>query len=347
MKAIRLVFLIGIIALPQHLSAQIIKGVALPKIEIYHYDTNYIESYNSKLALRFVIPKRVDQFTLKNTLTNQKYVYNANEHYGFGLGITYRWLAVDLTINPAFTQPNTAIFGETDEFNLKGSAYLKRHVIDGYLRRYKGYYVSNANEVTPSWQPGSQYPFRSDVQTVGWGFNYTIPFNWEKYSPKVVFVLDGQLKKSAGSFMAVSSLYFYHLRADSSIVDDTFSAEAQIRRLNIALIGQLFGYSYTHVHKNFYASASVLPGLTYALGTIFSEAGSYSPKFTPNFKLMLRAGVGYNSERWYTGVYLIVDNNQMTLPANLALSNALGEFRIFVGYRIKPPKIVDDVMDKL
>ncbi len=347
MKVIRLFFLIGIIALPQYLSAQIIKGVALPKIETYHYDTNYIESYNSKLALRFVLPKRFDQFTLKNTITNRKYVYKANEHYGIGIGLTYKWLAVDLTLNPGFTQRDTERFGGTREFNLKGSAYLRRHVVDGYLRGYKSYYISNATEAIPDWSPATPaYPIRSDILTVSWGFNYTIPFNWKKYSPKVIFVLDGKLKKSAGSFMAVSSLYFYHIRADSSIVDDSFSAEAQIRRLNIALIGQLFGYSYTHVYKNFYASVSVLPGLTYALGTIFSEAGSYNPKFTPNFKLMLRAGIGYNSARWYTGVYLIVDNNQVTLPANLALSNALGEFRIFVGYRIKPPKVVDKVMDK-
>lgn len=323
------------------------KGLAIPKIATYEYDTNYIENYNSKLVLRLVFPKRVDQFTLKNTLTNKKYVYKANEHYGIGIGVTYKWLAVDLSINPAFTQRDVEKFGKTEEFNLKGSAYLKRHVIDAYFRRYKGYYVGNPSEVISDWMPNDQYPIRSDISTIGWGFNYTIPFNWEKYSPRVIFVLDGQLKKSAGSFIAVSSLYFYHLKADSSIVDDSFSPEAQINSLNLALVGQLFGYSYTQVYKKFYASASVLPGITYTIGSVFSEAGRYQPRFTANFKLMIRGGIGYNSKRWYSGAYIILDNNQITLPGDLTLGNALGEFRVFVGYRIKPPKVIGKVMGKL
>ncbi|MCF6359497.1 MAG: DUF4421 domain-containing protein [Cyclobacteriaceae bacterium] len=342
----KVLFLICIATTSFFASAQN-KKISIPKIETYQYDTNYIENYNSKLALRFVLPKRFDQFTLKNTLTNDKYVYKANEHYGIGLGFTYKWLAIDLTLNPSFTQRDTDIFGETKEFNLKGSVYLKRHVIDGYLRYYKGYYVSNAEEVIPDWESGTPYPLRSDLSTFSWGFNYTIPFNWKKYSPRVIFILDGKLKKSAGSFMAVSSLYFYHSRADSSIVDNSFSPEAQINSFNVLMLGQLFGYSYTFVYKNFYASASILPGITYAVGTIYSEAGTYSPRFIANFKMMVRAGIGYNSERWYTGAYLIADNNQIALPNDLALSNGIGEFRVFVGYRIKAPKVMDDVMNKL
>ncbi len=334
------------VAAPIFASAQN-DGFSLPKIESYEYDTNYIENYNSKLALRLVSPKRFDQFTIKNTVSNQKYVYKANEHFGLGVGVTYKWLAVDLTINPNFTQRDVEKFGDTKEFNLKGSVYLKRHVIDGYLRWYKGYYVSNADEVVPNWEKGSQYPLRSDIATLSWGFNYTVPFNWKKYSPRVIFVLDGELKKSAGSFMAVSSLNFYHSRSDSSMVDASFIPEAQINKVNVLMLGQLFGYSYTFVYRRFYASASILPGITFAMGTIYSEAGSYNPKFTANFKLMVRAGIGYNSIRWYAGAYLISDNNQVTLPNDLALTNALGEFRFFVGYRIKAPKVVDDVMNKL
>jgi len=323
------------------------KKISFPEIETYHYDTNYIESFNSKLALRFVAPKRVEQFSIRDAKTGQKYTYNANEHYGIGVGFTYKWLAVDMTLNPDFTQKDNDKFGDTDEFNLKGSAYLKRTLVDGYLRYYKGYFVSNPTANTPNWQPNMPYPQRGDIQTIGWGFNYTIPFNWDRYTPKVTFVLDGKLKKSAGSFMAISSIYFYHLKADSSIVDDTFKPEAQINKADIALLGQLFGYSYTLVYKDFYASGGIYPGVTFPLGTVQSESGKENPTFTANFKLMVRAGVGYNIEKWYAGAYLILDNNQTKLPADLILGNTLAEFRLFVGYRIAAPKVVDKVMDKL
>lgn len=335
-----------LIVLPVFVSAQN-SGISMPHVETYVYDSNYIESFNSKLALRFVVPKRVEQFSIRDATSGQKYRYSANEHIGIGIGFTYKWLAVDMTINPGFTQRDTEIYGDTKEFNLKGSAYLKRTLIDGYIRRYQGYYVSNPEDHLPNWQPGMPYPQRGDISTIGWGFNYTIPLNWDRYSPKVTFVLDGRLKKSAGSFMAISSLYFYHLTADSSIVDNTLVPEAQIHKMNLAQIGQLFGYSYTLVYKDFYATAGLFPGITFPIGTVFSEEGGASPTLTANFKIMARGGIGYNIEKWYAGAYLILDNNQTKLPANLILGNTLAEFRFFVGYRIPAPKLVDKVMDKL
>lgn len=322
------------------------QGIRVP-VETYAYDTNYIESYNSKLALRFVIPRRLENFSIKNTRTNQKYNYSSNEHYGVGLGFTYRWLAVDMTINPDFTQRDITRYGNTKEFNLKGSAYLKKTLLDAYLRFYRGYYVSNPRDNFTEWQPGNPYPQRPDISTIGWGFNYTIPFNWEKYSPKVTFILDGKLKKSAGSFMAIASTYFYHLRADSSITDSTFPIEGQIKKANLALISGLFGYAYTFVYKDFYLTLSAFPGLTLPIGAVFNEEGGENPNFTANFKFMTRSGLGYNSTNWYMGVYIIADTNQIKMPDNVLLTNSLGEIRFFVGYRIKPPKVVDKVMDKL
>ena len=339
------IFFFLLFALPLFVSAQNSK-ISIPHVETYVYDSNYIESFNSKLALRFVIPKRLEKFSIRDATSGKKYSYKANEHIGIGVGFTYKSLAIDMVMNPSFTQKDRDIYGSTKESNLKGSLYLKRTLLDGYIRSYKGYFVSNPGDNSPGWEPGMPYPQRGDIHTLGWGVNYTIPFNWDKYTPKVTFVLDGKLKKSSGSFMAISSIYFYHLRADSSIVDDSFPLEAQISKMNIALLGQLFGYSYTFVYKDFYATAGLYPGVTFPVGAVFSEEGGASPTFTANFKLMARGGIGYNIEKWYAGTYLILDNNQTQLPANLILGNTLAEFRFFIGYRIPAPKLVDDVMNK-
>lgn len=339
-------FLLCLLGITQLVGAQI-KGISIPEIETYHYDTNYIESFDSKLALRYVMPRRVEQFNIRDVATGDRFVYKSNEHIGIGIGFTYKWLAIDLTINPDFTQQDPNKYGNTEEFNLKGSAYLKKTLLDGYLRYYQGFYMANPEDYFTNWQPNMPFPHRGDITTVGWGFNYTIPFNWKKYTPRVTFVLDGKLKKSAGSFMAISSLYFYHLRADSSIVDNYLKPEARINKINIALLGQLFGYSYTFVYKYFYAAVGLFPGVTFPVGTVFSEVGGTNPTFTANFKLMGRGGIGYNSKKWYTGLYLIFDSNQTKLPANIVLGNTRGEVRFFIAYRINPPKIVDKVMDRL
>jgi hypothetical protein len=314
--------------------------IRIPK---FHYDTAYIESYDNSLALRVVVPQRFFNVAIRNNETGAKYTYRPNLRFGLGVGFSYRWLAMDFTISPKGTGRNNDKFGETSQFNLNASAYLTRNVISMSFRHYEGAYITNPQDYLPDWDSSQARPLRPDFKTTAFNLKYIIPFNWKRYSFRTTMLLDGRLKKSSGSVMAYSSLYYLNVNADSTLLPSeyagSFPDEASISKMNIVMLSQSIGYTYTFVIKRFYFTVSAYPSISFNLGEIESGAGKYGPN-PVSFKLMSVNGVGFNSRRWYTGLYFTFDNNFVSLPYDLRLANNLGQWRIFVGYRIKAPKVM-------
>lgn len=319
--------------------------IRIPK---FHYDTAYIVDYDQSLAIRLVSPQRFFSVAIRNNETGDKYTYRPNLRFGFGVGFSYRWLAMDVTFSPKGTGRDNDKFGETSQFNLNASAYLARNAIAMKIRHYEGAYITNPQDYLPNWENSQPRPQRPDFKTTTLSFKYVIPFNWKKYSLRTTMLLDGSLKKSSGSVMTFSNFYYLNVKADSTLLPSeyagSFPDEASIRKMNIFMLSQSIGYSYTFVVKRFYFTISAYPSISFNLGDIESEAGTYGPNFV-SFKLISVNGIGFNSRRWYSGLYFVFDNNFVSLPHDLRLTNNVGEWRIFVGYRIKAPKVLEKYID--
>ncbi len=314
-------------------------------LESYAYDTNYIVNYGHLMAIRLVSPRRLYDFRLRNRNTGDLIKYRPNLQSAFGLGFTYRWLAFDVVFNPKWNKKKTEKFGETNEFNLKGSLYLKKYMLEVYVRAYRGMHITNPDDYLNPWD--GNYPYRPDLKSRNFAMSFIIPSNYKKYSPKTTFQLDGRMKQSAGSVMSVSTLYFSSLKADSSIVPveyaSSFSPYAAITRMNMVHLQQSVGYAYTFIRKKFYLTLSAFPGASLSAGAVDSEAGRYNP-FKLNFILNSKNGIGYNSRRWYAGLYFIYRYQNIKLNNDVSLNYNLGEWRIFIGYRLHAPYILHSVI---
>lgn len=329
----------------QYAYAQIPK---LPRIPKFYYDTAYIINYNDHLAVRLVSPHRLYNFSIKNKANNAKYTYRPNLHTGMGVGFTYKWLAIDMTISPDFTSRNNDRYGKTKEFNFAASFYLERNIIDFQFRQYKGFYVSDPQKYLPGWENGMPHPTRPDVTSVALNLSYSIPLNWKRYSLRTTFLLDGMLKKSSGSVVIIPDFYYYHAHADSSMLpidyEASFTDEAKITNMNFFLFSMAAGYAYTFVVRKFYFTLSAFPAISFNAGNVTSEGGDYGP-FPVSFKFISKEGIGYNSPRWYAGFYFVYDINNIQFSNDLAFTNNVGGWRIFVGYRIKPPKALKKLVE--
>lgn len=320
----------------------------LPNVSIptYQYDTAYIDYYGNLFAIRLVSPRRLYDFTLKNRINENNITYRPNIQSAFGLGLTYRWLAVDMVFSPKWNKKKNELRGETSEFNIKGTLYLKKQMLDVIMRRYKGLHIANPNDYTDPWD--GIYPYRPDMKNFYFSASYTIPSNYTKYTPKSTFQLDGRMKKSAGSIMHISSLQLWSMRADSSIVPSDYeqdiTEDAHIVRSRMFMFQQSLGYAYTFVYRNFYLTLSAMPGLSLAMGRVETDTESYNP-VTVNFLLESKNGFGYNSRKWYTGFYFIYKYQNMKLTEQLAFNNDLGELRLFIGYRIHAPYLVKSIIE--
>jgi Domain of unknown function (DUF4421) len=314
-------------------------------IETYRYDTNYIANFSNLLAVRLVSPRRIYDFRLKNRFTKEVLTYRPNLQSAFGIGFTYRWLAFDIVFNPKWNRSKNEKFGETSEFNVKGTLYLKKHMLDVSFRSYRGMYIANPKDYLDPWD--GIYPYRPDIKIVNFGASYTVPSNSQKYSPKTTIQLDGRLKKSAGSVLFTSSFHLTTLKADSSIVPleykSTFTGQGEIEKLSMAMLQQSMGYAYTFVRRNLYLTLSATPGLTFAFGTVQSEAEKYNPA-SLNLMFESKSGFGYNSRKWYAGIYFIYKYQNIKLTDEYSFNSNLGEWRLFIGYRIHAPYIVNSII---
>ena len=323
-------------------------GQKIPElpIETYHYDTTFIINYGNLMAVRLVSPRRIYDFRLKNRDTKDILEYRPNLQSAFGIGFTYKWLAFDIVFNPKWNRAKTEELGETKEFNIKGTLYLKRHMIDASFRRYKGMHIANPQAYLNPWN--GLYPYRSDISNSNLFISYSIPSNYKKFSPKTSFQLDGRMKKSSGSVMYISTLHLSFIRADSSILpveyESSFNPQAHITEMNTLLLKQSIGYAYTFIYKQFYLTLSAFPGVAITLASVQSDAGKYNPR-KMNISFDSKSGLGYNSKKWYAGVYAIYNYQNIQLTDDLAFNNNLGEIRFFVGYRIKAPYLVHSLLD--
>ena len=335
------IILVLIPLLGQQVWAQI-PNIPLPK---YQYDSSYIVKFDNLLALRLVSPRRLYDFTLKNTDSNDKVGYRPNLQSAFGLGVSYRWLAFDVVFNPKWNRKKTDKYGKTDEFNIKATLYLERHLLDLVYRRYKGMHIINPESYLDPWD--GMIPYRPDMINNNLSINYTIPFNYKKYSLKTSFLVDGRMKQSAGSFMYTVAFHLSSMKADSSIIpteyEYAFDQYARISTYGFGLLQQAFGYGYTFIYRKFYLTLSAMPGLSLAVGSVESDGGRYSVS-SADFMFASRNGVGYNSRRWYTGLYFIYKYQDINLRDDLQLTSNLGEWRFFIGYRIHAPYIVNSII---
>jgi len=314
-------------------------------IDTYEYDSNYIETYENLMALRLVSPRRIYDFRIKNINSGALLQYRPNLQSAFGIGFSYRWLAFDMVLNPKWNRAKNQELGETDEFNVKASVYLKRHMVDVVYRRYKGMYISNPDQYLNPWD--GTFPHRPDVILSNFSVSYTISSNYKKYSPKTTFQLDGRLKKSAGSVMHVSGFNLTTLKADSSLIpvefEYAFNDQAQITRMDIILLQQSLGYAYTFIYKQLYLTLSAMPGLSFAYGVVDSDGGNYNP-VSLNLLFESKSGIGFNTRRWYAGLYFIYRYQNIKLSKELAFNSNLGEWRVFIGYRIQAPGLVKKII---
>lgn len=328
------------------LSCQIYgQGNKLP-IKTYHYDTSYIDYFGNRLAVRLVSPRRIYDFRLKNRITERNITYRPNLQAAFGLGFSYSWISFDIVFNPKLNLRKTEEKGETKEFNIKGTLYLEKNMVDLIVRRYRGMHIANPDDLSENWD--GTYPYRPDMTSGYYVISYTIPSNHTKYAPKTTFQMDGRMKKSAGSLMYLSSLQLWTMHADSSIVPPVYEKEvpsdARIIKSSMIMLQQSVGFAHTFVHKRFYLSLSAMPGISLAFGKVNDSTGSYNP-LSLNFLFDSKSGIGYNSRKWFTGIYFIYRNQNMKLSDDLAYNSNLGELKLMIGYRFHAPYMVRSIVD--
>ena len=303
-----------------------------------NHDSTYITSFADRFAVKFVAVNKLTYFRIRDRNNNTILRYRPEYGVNLGVGISYKWFAIDIVFNIGLREDKN--FENSEFFDFQGRVFSSKQFIEASLQYYYAYELGTISGIDEDVSEISRA--REDIRTISFGLQYLYAFNYDKFSLKAPFILNEIQRKSAGSFIFGASFAFFSMNADSSIVPtaltDYFDQKLHLIDFSAISLAANFGYMYTFVLKeHFFLTLGFIPGLNFNLGD--SKADSREMfKWNVSYKLKSMNAIGYNSKRFYTGIQLVVDWNNVPIEKNLSMLFSNGSSKLFVGYRFRKKK---------
>ncbi|HQQ97032.1 MAG TPA: DUF4421 family protein [Cyclobacteriaceae bacterium] len=297
--------------------------------------SRYIQAYSDYFFIWPLLKARSSQFDIRRSDNrSQVLTYRPNNSYGAGVGVYVFELALEATLSVPVDEKRVSLYGESKEFDVQINALSKHWVGDVFYQKYSGFYRDDSSLPVPANQP---HPLRPDVVTEALGINGVYFFNRHRFSYRSAYNFAERQKHSAGSFLLAGSINRYELRADSSIYGPSYysiygntAAINQLRSMSISLAP---GYSYTLVVGRWFVNAalSVGPAFTHLSYKVNNANGSIQRL---NTYADVRFGLGYNGDRFFTGLTWVSQTRAVTIDEMRLTTNSL-TLRILAGYRFR------------
>ena len=139
------------------------------------------------------------------------------------------------------------------------------------------------------------------------------------------------------SVIAGAGFSIYVMDADSSVVPPEiagyFDPLTHIVDMNILSLTLNVGYMYSFVYKErFFLTLGLIPGLSITGGDYLTDERRLTGPHL-NLKVSTMNALGYNSNRFYTGLHFIVDGQFTRLEKKRSAEIGHGKAGLFAGYR--------------
>jgi hypothetical protein len=299
-------------------------SIFLDKIKLPSFiDTLFIDRDLNNWSVRLFTNFKNNRFLL--TSGDDRLVYIPNNPMGVGFGLGTRKIVLDIAFNIKSKNEEP-----TERFDLTVAMMLNKHHIDYFLQSYNGYNLSYKD----------QEGFRSDISDFASGFDYMYIFNASEYSMAAMKSGLGRQKKSAISFGLGGFLYLTRTLADSSIVPPElypyFNEESRI--VELSGIGAGVHGSFNAMVpflKNFFASASITPGIGLMYKFVETESGSYHPEDPFVYKVNISGMLGYNADKYYINFSIGYILFKTSLEHSNWILNNTVKSKLALGYKIR------------
>lgn len=298
-----------------------------------------IEYMGQYITLKLTQNSDIEGIAVK-TPTN-KIELNPNISSVTRLSVNYKFISFSLRYVPKFLTGNddVKLRGKTKGGGFDFGFNFKHWLQHFSYTKTRGYYLENTSDYITTWKPGDPYIQFPDLLYKNFEGITAYNFNPD-YSVNAVSSQSERQLKSAGSFIP-HFLYRYYIIDDRTPLTGTNTSQ-KAKTLEF-LIGA--GYYHTFVLKqNFYFALGLTPafGVNFLnLTTRFPTGYVHTKQTNTIFRLDGQAGLGYNGERFFAGVYSKLSTESYNQQKTSAVtSDARVAYQIFVGYRLKAPKFL-------
>jgi hypothetical protein len=262
------------------------------------------------------------------------------------LGFSYRFISFGIRFAPRFLNGNVddALKGKTRSGGLNVGFNFRHWLQELSYTRTKGYYLENTPELDPDWtadSPYIQFPGLSFTQYEG---STAYNFNPDFSVNAIVTQSERQLK-SAGSFIPV--FYYRYYINDHKTPPEPGGFNQKGTNLEL-LLGA--GYHYNFVLKEkFYFALGLTPAAGYIFNKVTNRYATYSESARHKnfiFRIDGRAGLGYNSKRFFTGIYMrLMESAYREEKSSVIIENDKTVFHAVIGFRLNAPSWVKKPVD--
>jgi hypothetical protein len=300
-------------------------------------DTTYIQSYRDRLNMKLVLGARTNSFAVTNKLSKESIEYAINSKVNFGIGISYKWLGLEIQFSPKALNQNDEKFGKSTQFSLAASGNSRKFIYDVFYRYHKGYHTTAMYTFEPDTVPS--YYKRADITNNNLGINIIYVFNNKRFSSAAPYNQTARQRRSAGSFLMGTYMFAYTIDADTIIFPDTlytsYKRELQFKSAGSYTWGLSIGYTYTFVFfKNWYFNIATIPGISlqefYSVNAFDKTAFNRS---SASLSLQSKFALGYGRKNFFIGMSLTNNNFLISDDKESTMNYKYGAFRIFYGYR--------------
>jgi hypothetical protein len=301
--------------------------------------SDYIRAYDDDIIAKTFVNNRALGIRLSPKGQREHISYQPNVIGTIGVGGVFKRVSVNVGFRLAEQSPQHQLRqqqrGDSRYFDLQINRFGRKVGFDVYYQDYKGYYHRNPEAVYGAWT-SDIYPHRPDIDLLNFSANVYYVFNNERFSYRATHVHDEQQNRSAGSFILTSSFIYSELFADSSLVPRSMQSGygpgfSQGAFYGLAVVP---GYAHTFVVKKFYfnLTGSASLGLQRSRYHLSDEPPRRG--VSPFAKFIGRSALGYNGDRFFTGLTFYIDTQTVKLGQLMYGTNITSASLLF-GYRFR------------
>ena len=309
-------------------------------------DSNYVRSFPGTVTVRAFVGEKISTFDLTDGELGQHLQYRPNNNLAIGGGITIYGIGLNFSTSLPFHDEKTDLYGETRKLDIQVHRYSRKLMLDAYVQRYRGFHLADKSDVTAITGP-EEYPYFPDLRALTIGVTGLFVFNGDHYSLRTITNQQEWQLRSAGSALLGASIFSHLFSDDRGILPkyykypDFFGGHhpKEIHYYGLTVNG---GYGYTLVidrasHYFIAGAADVGAGPGYSSVTDIN--GEHLDHITICLTTNMRVGAGYNSEKWFAGVYGIYHIDRYPLHyAQSALGTSQGIARFVIARRLSTKK---------
>lgn len=328
-----------------------VKELPNPKrIKHKSYDTAYIEKFGSQMGIAPIIAIPNFEFRIQpkeDSLNHKSSFYQPYLRAAVGASFHYKAISLMFSFRGPSNPEQEAQFGKTNYTILRVRLGTRRIIYDAFYTYFGGFSDRNTASYDPQKLALKEYNKRSDLVLQYGKIKATYVFSHQKFSYKSSYNYTERQKKSKTTLLAVAHAYHLNVDSDSSFFNsgqrEHYKKFQNMEHLNVTSVGIGPGVAVNLVKQKWFLSGGIYIIADWQHHTATEKNKT---RISEGWRGALVGdaflGMGYNGDKFYSGITVRGDRNAVSLPI-IQARTTFNMWVLHIGYRFNPPPVVHKI----